>query len=65
MQRTMMETLHYTLHVVTGIEVFIALIIICSVRDSLTTHSVLVVVDLDCNVYIPALYSVSVYMCVD
>ena len=37
----------------------------CSVCDSLTTHSVLVVGDLDCNVYIPALYSVRVYMCVD
>ena len=32
----------------------------CSLCDSLTTHCVIVVIDLDCKVYIRALYSVHV-----
>ena len=64
MIRTAVVILLFMLHVVSAIEVFINLIN-CCVCDSLTTHSGLVVVDLDCNVYIPALYSVRVYMCVD
>ena len=48
MRRTAVVILLFMLHVVSAIEVFINLIN-CSVRDSLTAHSVLVVIDFDCK----------------